>query len=393
MKKKTTCLRVGYSTVLWGVLTFILCAAPPVLAQDVYVLDGEVLDIDYAEPGTVYVQSGGTLNLLPGGSIGGNLNAENGSTVNISAGTVSGTAVGVGATANVTVYGVEFWVDDPFDTLPAAQMYAGEQVILPAPYYYVLLTVTYENATTATLPMVGVSGSTVQLAEPGGQQENTPPVADAGPDLTVFTKDIAGTVIAGTATDADEGDTLQYRWVEGEVAFTLWAPVGANGEAPLNLGDMDPQYLEVGTHTLTLEVFDGTATSSDDMVLTIEIAAISIDIKPGSYPNSINLGSNGVVPVAILSAADFDATLLPAENVFLAGSGVAVRGKGNKYLASNEDVNGDGYVDLVLKVETENLDPGTFQDGMAVLRVHETSDQASPILYEGWDQITIVPPE
>jgi hypothetical protein len=48
---------------------------------------------------------------------------------------------------------------------------------------------------------------------------------------------------------------------------------------------------------------------------------------------------------------------------------------------------------LVLKVETENLDPGTFQDGGAVLRVHKTSDQTSPVLYEGWDEITIVPPQ
>jgi len=27
---------------------------------------------------------------------------------------------------------------------------------------------------------------------------------------------------------------------------------------------------------------------------------VAVDIKPGSFPNSINLKSNGVVPVAIL---------------------------------------------------------------------------------------------
>jgi hypothetical protein len=56
-------------------------------------------------------------------------------------------------------------------------------------------------------------------------------------------------------------------------------------------------------------------------------------------------------------------------------------------------VNGDSLVDLVIKVETENLDPGTFQDGTAVLRIHETSDQSSAVLYEGSDEIMIVPPE
>jgi len=100
-----------------------------------------------------------------------------------------------------------------------------------------------------------------------------------------------------------------------------------------------------------------------------------------------------VIPVAILSSESLDATSLPAENVFLAGAGVAVRGKGSKYLASQEDVNGDDLLDLVVKVETENLEPGTFQDGKAVLRVHETSDQTSAVLYEGSDDITIVPPE
>lgn len=107
---------------------------------------------------------------------------------------------------------------------------------------------------------------------------------------------------------------------------------------------------------------------------------VTIDIKPGSYPNSINLGSHGVIPVAILSDADFDATSVDPKTVFLAGAGVRVRGKGNKYLASQEDVNGDGLIDLVVKVETENLNEGEFQGGGAYLRVHETSDKTSLVL-------------
>lgn len=116
---------------------------------------------------------------------------------------------------------------------------------------------------------------------------------------------------------------------------------------------------------------------------------ISIDIKPGSYPNTINLGSNGVIPVAILSSDTFDATTVDPETVFLAGAGVAVRGKGNKYLAGQEDVNGDGLTDLVVKLETENLDPGAFQNGTAIL-TGETSDGVE---FTGSDSITIVPLE
>lgn len=37
------------------------------------------------------------------------------------------------------------------------------------------------------------------------------------------------------------------------------------------------------------------------------IISVTVDIKPGSTPNSINLKSRGVVPVAVLTTGDFDA--------------------------------------------------------------------------------------
>jgi len=116
---------------------------------------------------------------------------------------------------------------------------------------------------------------------------------------------------------------------------------------------------------------------------------IDIDIKPGSYPNSINLGSHGLVPVGILSSSEFDATTVDPETVELAGAGVGVRGKSNKYMAHEEDVNADGLVDLVLQVATENLDPGAFQDGFGVL-TGSTYDGQS---IQGVDEVTIVPSE
>jgi hypothetical protein len=134
-------------------------------------------------------------------------------------------------------------------------------------------------------------------------------------------------------------------------------------------------------------------TSSD---ITVEVIGgggpieVQIDIKPGSYPNSINLGSKGVIPVAILSTDIFDATTVDAGTVELAGAGVAVRGKADKLLAHEEDVNNDGLMDLVCQVETENLDPGQFQDGYAVLTGNLLPEfEGSPI--EGLDEITIVP--
>jgi len=116
---------------------------------------------------------------------------------------------------------------------------------------------------------------------------------------------------------------------------------------------------------------------------------IEIDIKPGSYPNAVNLGSHGVIPVAILSTADFDATSVDPATIELAGSGVAVRGKGNKFMSYEEDVDSDGLLDLVCQIETENLQEGSFQDGYAEL----TGETFAGVPILGWDEITIVPKE
>ena len=114
---------------------------------------------------------------------------------------------------------------------------------------------------------------------------------------------------------------------------------------------------------------------------------VDIDIKPGSYPNAINLGSHGLIPVAIFSEEWFDATTIDPETIELAGAGIPVRGKSNKYMAHKEDVDGDGLLDLVVQVATENLDPNSFQDGYAMLS-GSTYDGED---IEGKDEIRIVP--
>ena len=81
---------------------------------------------------------------------------------------------------------------------------------------------------------------------------------------------------------------------------------------------------------------------------------ISIDIKPGDPDNTINLKSRGVVPVAILGSATFDPTTVDAATVRLAGAPVATRGRGVP-MTSVADVNGDGYLDLLLHFRTQSL--------------------------------------
>ena len=79
---------------------------------------------------------------------------------------------------------------------------------------------------------------------------------------------------------------------------------------------------------------------------------VDIDIKPGEEPNSINLGSNGNVPVAIFSTADFDATQIDPATVTLSGASVRLKGKGDLYMTSVKDINGDDLPDLLVHVDT-----------------------------------------
>ena len=121
-------------------------------------------------------------------------------------------------------------------------------------------------------------------------------------------------------------------------------------------------------------------------VLFVTALNIIIDIKPGSYPNSINLGSNGNIPVAVLSSIDFDARTLDPTTVTLTGAPVRAVGKKGKLQTAFEDVDGDGLTDAVMHFDTAALKLGV-DDTEAVLegRTYE----GEPVL--GIDSVRIVP--
>lgn len=117
-----------------------------------------------------------------------------------------------------------------------------------------------------------------------------------------------------------------------------------------------------------------------------QVKKVRIDIKPGSEPNSINLGAAGVIPVAILSAGDFDATSVNPETVSMAGASVKMVGKSGKYLCSTEDVNGDSLVDLVCHVYTAQF---MIEEGSSIAVLEAKTYSGQPI--RGEDSIRIVP--
>ena len=113
---------------------------------------------------------------------------------------------------------------------------------------------------------------------------------------------------------------------------------------------------------------------------------VPIDIKPGTFPNPINLRSAGTVPVAILSTPTFDAQQVNPETVTLAGASVKQTGKRDRYSCSVGDVNGDGLPDLLCHVVTAQfaLQPG---ESIAVLEAETFSGQR----VRGEDSVQIVP--
>ena len=77
---------------------------------------------------------------------------------------------------------------------------------------------------------------------------------------------------------------------------------------------------------------------------------MTVDLKPGEFPNTINPKSNGVIPVAILTTPDFNATTVDPLSVEFGPQGaLEAHGKGHI-----EDVNGDGQPDLLLHFRTQD---------------------------------------
>lgn len=129
-------------------------------------------------------------------------------------------------------------------------------------------------------------------------------------------------------------------------------------------------------------ILDGTLTISNFIWPPL---LVEVDIKPGSYPNSINPDSNGVIPVAILTTADFDASTVDPQTVTLEGANARGKGKSGTY-GSMEDVDGDGDLDLVVQVVNEiNWDV----NNMVATLTGMTWD-GIPII--GSDSVSFVPP-
>jgi hypothetical protein len=137
-----------------------------------------------------------------------------------------------------------------------------------------------------------------------------------------------------------------------------------------------------------------TAVSGDGFYGVSEIQAFGVavalvDIKPGSFPNSVNLKSKGVLPVAILGTDEFDVTEVAFDTLMFGdpNGGIAV----SPLRSALEDVSGDGIWDLSLKFSTAELVANDAL-GLDTTEGLLTGALLDGTLIEGMDSIQIVPP-
>lgn len=139
---------------------------------------------------------------------------------------------------------------------------------------------------------------------------------------------------------------------------------------------------------------DGTTYEAIDYAYYYSIIAaqtVEIDIKPGSDPNSINLKSRGVVPLALLSSEDFDATSIfggeTDPSIYFAGSG------GEDVRWAIEDVNDDGLLDVIFHFKTQEItelnDEST--EGEFSISYGEDPEDNPIISYTATDEVNMVP--
>jgi hypothetical protein len=212
-----------------------------------------------------------------------------------------------------------------------------------------------------------------------------------------------GAPVYGAVSSNGKAHVTNTFLIEGEPEetnfFVPTAPgtVGdVNGDGLLDDADIVSLQLRVGTFTTGAGDpgdinGDGVITNGDVDLLRALIEAnmvqkVEIDIKPGEGVNSINLEHARILPVAVLTTPDFDATEVDLSSVIFEGASPRGVGKKNK-MGSFKDVDEDGDLDLMLHFPIDELTlttsdmkgvlTGMTIDGMSI--VGEDSIRAVPV--------------
>jgi len=190
------------------------------------------------------------------------------------------------------------------------------------------------------------------------------PVANAGGPYIVHATSWDGAYVGLDGTDSNDpaGGALTYEW-DLDLLYDSDGDGEPNNDVDAN-EPMPESFFPIGQTEISLVVTNecGLKSQPDVTTVTVSFIEVDIDIKPGSFPNAINMGSHGVIPVAFLSDEDFDASTVDPATVTLRGEDftdglVKLRGKKDAPvpMSNLEDIDNDGDLDLVVHLETEKL--------------------------------------
>src|SRR5207245_457277 len=132
-----------------------------------------------------------------------------------------------------------------------------------------------------------------------------------------FDTDVLGVIILDAHLIASNGQL----GASGTTYYTSSAGQGyeLTGLCSGAVGAQDRVTVSADRRTVT--VCTNVYGAPDDIrIVTRGRVPVSIDIKPGSFPNSINTKNEGVVPVAILGGTGIDVTLVDLTTLKFAGA-------------------------------------------------------------------------
>jgi uncharacterized delta-60 repeat protein len=192
----------------------------------------------------------------------------------------------------------------------------------------------------------------------------------------------AGSAISGFPSSAD------FALARYNVDGSIDASFSSGGKVMTDFGGFDVAF-GVALQGDGKIIAAGQGGSGSDFALARYLGdtgptAVSVDIKPGEFPNPINPGSNGTTPVAILSTSNFDA---PSQ---VNTSSLKFGRTGNEtslaFCSSPQEVNADGRLDVVCHFTTKKTG---FQlgDSQGVL----TGQTVAGTPIRGTDSVVIVP--
>ena len=131
------------------------------------------------------------------------------------------------------------------------------------------------------------------------------------------------------------------------------APQGISALDPVNhiyFYPEDGRLVSVDTQTGAVIAYPLLSVSPTSLEFELfMVQEVAIDIKPGSFPNSINPKSRGRIPVAILTTDTFDATTVDPTTVRFGPTGTEAAPVQSAF----EDVNGDLETDMIFHFQTQ----------------------------------------